>query len=162
MTRESDITELAAMLGQRLRQRALTVTTAESCTGGGIAEAITRVAGSSAWFRQAWVVYSNAAKVSALGVADADLALHGAVSAPVAAAMAAGACRHAGADWAIAVSGIAGPDGGTADKPVGLVWFAWAGPLGVDTESCVFPGDRAQIRRATVAHALQGLLRRLA
>lgn len=162
MHTDDDISQLAAALGERLRMPGLTVTTAESCTGGGIAEAITRIAGSSGWFRQAWVVYSNAAKQSALGVSESELTTHGAVSAPVAAAMAAGARERAGADWAVAVSGIAGPDGGTADKPVGLVWFAWAGPQGVDAASCVFPGDRAAVRRATVVHALSGLLRRLA
>jgi len=160
VTMQSEITRLAAGLGGALRARGLRVTTAESCTAGGIAEAITRMAGSSRWFEQGWVTYSNAAKSALLGVPEALLARHGAVSEPVVRAMAEGARARAGADWSVAVSGIAGPDGGTLEKPVGLVWFAWAGADGTWAESCVFPGDRAAVRARTVCHALAGFFSR--
>ncbi len=161
VTMQSEITRLAAGLGAALLAGGRQVTTAESCTAGGIAEAITRIAGSSRWFGQGWVTYSNAAKTSQLGVGSFTLKRHGAVSEPVVRAMAAGARERAGADWAVAVSGIAGPDGGSAEKPVGLVWFAWAGPAGVEAESVVFPGDRAEVRERTVHHALSGLFSRV-
>ncbi len=139
-------------------QQQLTLTAAESCTGGGIAEAFTRVAGSSTWFEQSWVTYSNAAKQQLLAVPESDLVAHGAVSEAVVRAMALGARANAGADWAVAVSGIAGPDGGTPDKPVGLVWMAWAGPAGVITEAIVFEGDRAAVRAQTVLHVISRLI----
>lgn len=138
-------------------QQQLTLTAAESCTGGGIAEAFTRVAGSSTWFEQSWVTYSNAAKQQLLAVPESDLVAHGAVSEAVVRAMALGARANAGADWAVAVSGIAGPDGGTPDKPVGLVWMAWAGPAGVITEARVFDGDRTAVRAQTVLHVIRRL-----
>jgi nicotinamide-nucleotide amidase len=152
------ITELARQVGAALVAQRATLATAESCTGGGIAEAVTRIAGSSAWFGWGWVTYANAAKQEALGVAAADLQQHGAVSEVVVRQMASGAKQRAGSDWAVAVSGIAGPDGGSPDKPVGTVWLAWAGPGGVTTECCLFPGDRAAVRAATVEKALSGLL----
>lgn len=148
---------LAAALGAALKARGARVTTAESCTGGGIAEAITRVPGSSAWFDQGWVTYSNAAKQRLLNVSAEVLTQHGAVSEAVVRAMAEGARAAAQADWAVAVSGIAGPDGGTPDKPVGTVWLAWAGPAGTEAERHVFPGDRAAVRAATVRTALDAL-----
>jgi nicotinamide-nucleotide amidase len=153
----ADINTLSQVLGRLLKAAGQTVTTAESCTGGGIAEAITRTAGSSAWFDQAWVVYSNQAKCHALGVSADLLSEHGAVSEPVVRAMAEGAVRIASADWAIAVSGIAGPDGGTEQKPVGTVWLAWLGPIGMKTEHCHFCGDREQVREQAVIHALSRL-----
>ncbi len=153
-----DLEKLAGDLGQALRRRHWSLTCAESCTGGGIAAAITAVAGSSAWFNAGLVTYSNAAKTKLLGV-DADvLNTQGAVSEAVVRAMATGALRVADADLAVAVSGIAGPDGGTAAKPVGTVWLAWAGPAGVTAACHCFPGDRAAVRAHTVHAALVGLL----
>lgn len=137
--------------------------TAESCTGGGIACALTEIAGSSAWFERGFVTYSNEAKQEQLGVDAATLAQHGAVSEPVALEMAGGALRHSRAQIALSVTGIAGPTGGTAQKPVGMVCFAWAlegeAPVAVTRH---FKGDRAEVRRRAIAFALQGLLERLA
>ncbi len=155
------LTELAQQCGEALQQRGLQVTTAESCTGGGIAEAITRIAGSSAWFGQGWVTYSNAAKASQLGVSPELIEAHGAVSEAVVSAMAEGARTRAGADWAIAVSGVAGPGGGSRDKPVGTVWLAWASQLGMQTTCRLFAGDRREIREQTVALALTELIKSL-
>lgn len=155
------LTELAQQCGAALHQRGLQVTTAESCTGGGIAEAITRIAGSSAWFSQGWVTYSNAAKSSQLGVAPELIEAHGAVSEAVVSAMAEGARARAGADWAIAVSGVAGPGGGSRDKPVGTVWLAWASHQGMQTACRLFAGDRTEIREQTVALALTKLIKSL-
>ena len=135
--------------------------TAESCTGGLIAGACTEVSGSSAWFERGFVTYSNAAKTELLGVPVELIAQHGAVSEPVARAMAAGALAHSPAQLAVAVTGVAGPTGGSADKPVGTVWFGWATPAGTFTEHQRFDGDRAAVRAATVRHALAGLLQRL-
>lgn len=137
--------------------RRLQLATAESCTGGGIAEAVTRTPGSSAWFGHGWVTYSNAAKQAQLGVPTELLAMHGEVSEAVVRAMAEGARQRAGADWAVAVSGIAGPEGGSPGKPVGLVWFAWAGPERCISEACVFSGDRAAVRAHSVNHAMAQL-----
>lgn len=145
-------------LAQQLIERNWMLATAESCTGGLIAATCTDLAGSSAWFERGFVTYSNAAKTELLGV-DADLiARHGAVSEPVAVAMARGALAHSAAHIAVAVTGIAGPSGATADKPVGTVWLAWATASEVCSESHLFSGDRAAIRKAAVQHALQGLL----
>lgn len=152
------ITDLAARLGVTLKAHGATVTTAESCTGGGIAEAVTRIPGSSAWFGQGWITYSNDAKRRELGVDHALLRRQGAVSEEVVLQMAAAARDRADSTWAVAVSGIAGPDGGSADKPVGTVWLAWAGPDGVVAERCLFAGDREAVRRQTVERALSGLL----
>ncbi len=154
---QHDINQQVERLALLCQQRKLLLTTAESCTGGGIAEAFTRISGSSAWFEQAWVTYSNAAKSARLGVSELLLAEHGAVSEPVVRVMAVGARTRAAADWAVAVSGIAGPDGGSAEKPVGLVWMAWAGPGGEVTEAKVFTGDRAAIRVQTVLHVVSRL-----
>ena len=149
-------------LAERLLARGQWLATAESCTGGLIAAACTELAGSSAWFERGFVTYSNAAKTELLGV-DAELiAQHGAVSEPVVRAMASGARARAGTDWAVAVTGIAGPSGGTPDKPVGTVWLGWAGPQGqVDAWCAHFAGERAEVRRKTCVAALQGLLDRL-
>ena len=141
------------------------VSTAESCTGGWVAKSITDIAGSSAVFQYGIVSYSNGAKESILGVKNQTLEEHGAVSKLVVEEMAKGALRLSGADIAVAVSGVAGPDGGTDEKPVGTVWFAWAvrdgGKERVDTHCASFAGDRDLIRELTVAHALQGVLERI-
>ncbi len=148
-------------LAERLLSRGLLLATAESCTGGMIAAACTDLAGSSAWFERGIVSYSNAAKIELLGVPAELIARHGAVSEAVARAMASGALAHSPAQVAVAVTGVAGPTGGSADKPVGTVWFAWATPQGVWSERQVFAGDRAAVRSATVQHALAALLQRL-
>jgi nicotinamide-nucleotide amidase len=145
-------------LAERLLQRGWRLATAESCTGGMIAAACTDLAGSSGWFERGFVTYSNEAKTELLGVSAALLAVHGAVSAPVAEAMVSGALRHAHAEVALAVTGIAGPGGGSADKPVGTVWFAWALPGRRWSECRRFDGDRAAVRQQTLEHALQTLL----
>ncbi|HMA32784.1 MAG TPA: CinA family protein [Casimicrobiaceae bacterium] len=151
---------LAAKLGSLLLAGGLRVATAESCTGGLLAGAITSVAGSSDWFDRGFVTYSNDAKIELLGVPRALIEGHGAVSEPVAAAMAAGALAHSRADLAVAVTGIAGPGGGTPAKPVGTVCFAWArrrdGRPSVCTEHLV--GDRAAVREASVRIALERLI----
>ena len=136
--------------------------TAESCTGGMIAAACTDLAGSSQWFERGFVTYSNAAKTELLGVPAALIAQHGAVSEPVARAMAEGAVAHAHAQVAVAVTGVAGPTGGSADKPVGMVWFGWSTDGVVTTEMRRFAGDRAAVRQATLAHALRGVVQRMA
>ncbi|MDO9572120.1 MAG: CinA family protein [Hydrogenophaga sp.] len=153
--------QLVEALATALKARAQFMATAESCTGGLIAGACTEVSGSSEWFERGFVTYSNAAKCELLGVPAALIEAHGAVSEPVARAMAAGAVVNAHAHWSVAVTGIAGPTGGSAEKPVGTVWFGWATPMGVFTEHQHFDGDRAAVRQATVAHALAGLLQRL-
>jgi nicotinamide-nucleotide amidase len=157
----SFITDLAELAGKALSAGKLTLATAESCTGGGIAEAITRIAGSSAWFERGWVTYSNYSKEQELGVDAEVLAKQGAVSEAVVLAMAEGARLRAQTDWAVAVSGIAGPDGGSVEKPVGTVWLAWVGPDGAYTEKHVFPGGREAVRKSTVEMALRGLLNKL-
>ncbi len=152
------LTELAARLGRNLLAQQAQACTAESCTGGGIAEAITRVAGSSAWFEAGYVTYSNRQKTHQLGVAEGLFAEVGAVSREVVEAMVRGACQHSSARFGVAVSGIAGPDGGTADKPVGTVWLAWADGEQLFSLRRRFSGDRAAVRRQTVELALHGLI----
>ena len=156
----SDNEALAAGLGRILLDRGLRVATAESCTGGLVAGAITAIAGSSDWFERGFVTYSNDAKTELLGVDRALIEAHGAVSEPVAAAMAAGALAHSRAEIAVAVTGIAGPGGGSPRKPVGTVCFAWArrggGTPGVRSEH--LQGDRAAVREASVGIALEGLI----
>lgn len=150
---------LAARLGETLLARGQKVATAESCTGGGVATAMTSIAGSSRWFERGFVTYSNEAKQDMLGVSPQTLASHGAVSAATVAEMATGAITHSRADWSLAISGVAGPDGGTPDKPVGTVWFAWAGPQGVaKTERQRFAGDRQAVREQAGRRAIEGLL----
>lgn len=153
--------DLIGRLAQRLRERGWMMATAESCTGGLIAGACTELSGSSDWFERGFVTYSNLAKCELLGVAADLIDTHGAVSEPVARAMAVGAVERSGARCAVAVTGVAGPTGGTPDKPVGTVWFGWCTPAGLFTERQRFNGDRATVRRASVAHALGGLLQRL-
>ena len=145
------------MVANLLIENGWFLSTAESCTGGLIAAACTDLAGSSAWFERGFVTYSNAAKIELLDVNASLIDTHGAVSEPVARAMAAGALRHSHAQVAIAVTGVAGPSGGSIDKPVGTVWFGFALSSGVTTEMCHFEGDRAAIRQATVQHALARL-----
>lgn len=152
------ITQLAEQLGQQLLKKNAFVSTAESCTGGGIAEAITRVAGSSAWFEVGFVTYSNRQKIRVLQVAEADLQRDGAVSQSVVEAMVRGAQRLSGAQYAVAVSGVAGPGGGSLEKPVGTVWLAWAHGAQVQSACWHFAGDRQAVRQQTVQAALAGLL----
>ncbi len=145
------------MLGQ-----GLSLVTAESCTGGWIAKMATDLPGSSVWFERGFVTYSNAAKVELLGVSEKTLRDHGAVSVETVREMAEGALRHSHADLAVAVSGIAGPDGGTADKPVGLVWLAWCRKgERAQPEQFQFDGDRESIRQQAAEVALRGLVKRL-
>jgi nicotinamide-nucleotide amidase len=154
-----EITTLAGELGEALAGIGFIVATAESCTGGGVAEAITRIPGSSAWFDRAFVTYSNAAKMDLLGVSEETLAAHGAVSEETARSMLRGALERSTAHLAVAVTGIAGPDGGSFEKPVGLVWFAWGSREGLPlAESRRFGGDRDGVRAQAVAYALRGLL----
>jgi nicotinamide-nucleotide amidase len=150
---------LVERVAEALLVRRQMMSTAESCTGGGIAAALTGLAGSSRWFERGFVTYSNDAKIESLRVQPQTLIDHGAVSEATVREMAAGALAASRAQWAVAVSGIAGPDGGTPDKPVGTVCFGWAGPgRRVRVETRVFAGDRAAVRRAAVTHALEGLL----
>lgn len=135
--------------------------TAESCTGGLIAATCTELAGSSAWFERGFVTYSNAAKTESLGVDAALIAEHGAVSEAVARAMAVGALNHANAQVSVAVTGIAGPTGGSASKPVGTVWFGFMVQGQLSSEVQHFDGDRAAVRAATVRHALRRLVEKL-
>ncbi len=157
--------KLAAAVVQDLADSGKAVATAESCTGGWIAKTVTDIPGSSAVFGYGIVSYSNGAKESVLGVQNATLEEYGAVSEEVVGEMADGALHLSGADIVVAVSGVAGPDGGTEDKPVGTVWFAWAVRDGadalIDTSCEYFSGDRELVRELTVAHALQGVLERI-
>ena len=150
--------ETAEKLVKLLKKKNLTVTTAESCTGGWVAKAITDIAGSSAWFERGFVTYSNEAKAQMIGVREETLAQHGAVSEPVVVEMAIGALKAARADYAVSISGIAGPDGGSEEKPVGTVWFAFATARGegITRREC-FSGDRDAVRRQATAYALQTL-----
>jgi nicotinamide-nucleotide amidase len=158
MTTDEELFELSARVGQKLRAAGWRLATAESCTGGWVAKACTDVAGSSLWFECGFVTYSNAAKTRDLGVSERTLADHGAVSEATVREMAQGALRVSGADIAVAISGIAGPDGGTPGKPVGTVWFAVAAraadAVSVVAEVSLFSGDREAIRRRSVERAL--------
>lgn len=156
------ISQLAAQLGRQLQDVGAQVTTAESCTGGGIAEAITRIAGSSAWFEAGYVTYSNAQKTRQLEVPAELFASAGAVSREVVEAMVRGAQAHSGARYAVAVSGVAGPGGGSEEKPVGTVWLAWGDGERLFSVRRQFPGSRDEVRRQTVEAALAGLSRLLA
>ncbi|TWI55527.1 nicotinamide-nucleotide amidase [Pseudomonas duriflava] len=153
------IDQLAMDLGQRLSLLSAQVVTAESCTGGGIAEAITRVAGSSAWFEAGFITYSNAQKTAQLDVPSSLFEQVGAVSREVVEAMVRGAQARTGARFGVAVSGIAGPGGGSPEKPVGTVWLAWANGYDIHSEKCFFAGDRAAVRTQAIVAALEGLLR---
>ncbi|MDN3639280.1 CinA family protein [Simiduia curdlanivorans] len=155
MTASQD--HLVQQIADQLVAQAASLSVAESCTGGGVAQALTAVAGSSAWFGYGFVTYANSAKIALLGVDEATLTQFGAVSEQVAVQMAEGARARASSTWALATTGIAGPSGGSAEKPVGTVWFAWAGPRGTHSRRCVFAGDRASIREQAVVVALTEL-----
>ena len=163
MSADMQLRQLAKQAGDHLLAQGKRLVTAESCTGGWLAKTLTDVPGSSQWFERGYVTYSNAAKEHDLGVSAGTLAEHGAVSEAAAREMAVGALRMSGADAAIAITGIAGPDGGSAGKPVGTVWFGIAVrrgslPLDVDARLRHFSGDRESIRRDSVKHALELLL----
>lgn len=149
-------------LAQALLERHWMLATAESCTGGMIAAACTDLAGSSAWFERGFITYSNEAKTEQLGVDSNLIVAHGAVSEVVARAMAFGAVRYSRARVSVAVTGVAGPTGGSKDKPVGTVWFGFSVDGRLDSETMRFDGDRAGVRHATVAHAIDGLIARIA
>lgn len=155
MHRTSKNYGLAKALGEILGAKKLVITTAESCTGGGIAAAITAVPGSSVWFEQAYITYSNRAKHTMLGVDEQRIAHYGAVSAEVIESMLLGALQSSSADLGVAVSGIAGPGGGSADKPVGTVYMAYGSLSSLYVERCQFQGSRGEIREQTVDTALE-------
>jgi nicotinamide-nucleotide amidase len=159
---DEELFALAAALGRSALARGVTIVTAESCTGGLLAGAVTAVAGSSEWFERGFVTYSDAAKVEDLFVPAETIDRFGAVSEQTAMAMAEGALRASRAKWSASVTGIAGPSGGTPAKPVGTVCFAWAGPVSTSSVQHLLPGDRADIRRASVGIALRGIIDRLA
>lgn len=157
----TDLSELSTRLGQALLAKNRFLAIAESCTGGGIAQAVTDIPGSSEWFDCGFVVYSNDAKTELLGIPAALIAQHGAVSEEIAAEMVRGAVANSNASVAMSATGIAGPGGAVPGKPVGTVCFGWAIGDETHTERRVFSGDRRAVREQAVAHALQGLLRRL-
>ena len=148
---------LAQQLGEQLQQLGWSVTCAESCTGGGIGYAITSTSGSSSWFKSGYITYSNEAKQSMLGVSEQTLAEFGAVSQAVVEQMALGATKAAQANVAVSVSGIAGPEGGSAEKPVGTVWFGFAINGDVSTACQCFSGDRQEVRSKAIEYALSQL-----
>ena len=150
--------ELARKVGAALKSRGLMLVTAESCTGGWAAMALTAIPGSSEWFERGYVTYSNAAKQEALGVSGSTLRRHGAVSEETAREMAAGALKKSGGQVALAITGVAGPAGGTPDKPVGTVCFAWTDGSKMRSATKRFDGDRERVRRQSVVHALQEVL----
>jgi nicotinamide-nucleotide amidase len=157
----SELETLADRLGRELLNRGEWLATAESCTGGWVAQSVTAIAGSSAWFDRGFVTYSNAAKVEMLGVPETTLERHGAVSEATARAMAQGALAHSRADWVVAITGIAGPTGGTPEKPVGMVCFAWAQrDGGCEALTCHFAGTRTEVREQAARLALSGALKR--
>jgi nicotinamide-nucleotide amidase len=158
LNKEQTIEHSCGLVADLLLKKQLRLVTAESCTGGLIAAACTDLAGSSAWFERGFVTYSNAAKTELLGVPERVLRRAGAVCGPVAQAMAEGALANSHAQVAVAVTGVAGPTGGSPAKPVGTVWFGFAVPGRVLTEKCHFDGDRAAVRQATVHHALARLV----
>ena len=159
---DAELAQLSIRVGEWLAARGAMLATAESCTGGWIAETVTATSGSSGWFDRAWVTYSNEAKQNMLGVNTDTLAAHGAVSEPVARQMARGALARSCAQFAVSVSGVAGPTGGTPDKPVGMVCFGWASADRIETATAHFDGDREAVRRQAVVFALEGLMRRFA
>ena len=157
--KQSDLEALAAQVAERLLARGELVATAESCTGGWVGQCLTAIAGSTQWFDRGFVTYSNSAKVEMLDVPEFTIKRRGAVSEPTARAMAQGALAHSRAHWSLAITGVAGPTGGSPEKPVGTVCFAWAQRDGGCTaETCLFAGDREAVRAQSVARALSGLL----
>jgi nicotinamide-nucleotide amidase len=156
---EDDITELARKVGRACKRRRIEIVTAESCTGGGLAAAITRISGSAKYFDRGFVTYANDAKKEMLGVSQRTLKRFGAVSEEVAREMALGALKKSPSDVSVAITGIAGPTGAAPGKPVGLVWFCWAARGGpVQSRRFLFKGGRVEVRMQSVAVALQGLL----
>jgi nicotinamide-nucleotide amidase len=155
----NDILDLATKVGRALEAKGLLLVTAESCTGGGVAQAITEIPGSTGWFDSGFVTYSNASKTEMLDVPAALIAQFGSVSVEVAGAMAEGAVANSNADVAVSTTGIAGPTGAVPGKPVGTVCFGWSVGHRTHTERLVFAGDRRAVREQTEIHALQGLLR---
>ena len=153
--------DLATRVGHTLKAKGLLLATAESCTGGGIAHAITEIAGSSEWFDCGFVTYSNASKNELLDISEALIAQHGAVSEEIAGAMAEGAVANSSSDVAVSTTGIAGPGGAVPGKPVGTVCFGWRVGDKTYTERLVFKGDRQPVRAQTVDHALKGVLKLL-
>lgn len=159
----NELETLAQELGSALLARGEWLAVAESCTGGWLAQSVTAIAGSSGWFDRGFVTYSNGAKVDMLGVPETTLERHGAVSEATARAMAQGVLAHSRADWAVAITGIAGPSGGSPEKPVGTVCFAWATKEGgCEAQTCHFIGERGAVREQSVRFALKALLERLA
>ncbi len=155
---QQDLTQLAREIGESLSARELQLATAESCTGGWLAQCCTDIAGASAWFERGWVTYSNQAKQDCLGVAERTLETQGAVSQTTAIEMAEGALSQSNADISVAISGIAGPDGGSMDKPVGTIWFAWAMSHRTTlVQHQLLSGNRQSIRAQAVALALHGI-----
>ena len=152
---------LARKVGRRLKAARARLVTAESCTGGWVAQAVTSIAGSSDWFERGFVTYSNAAKQELLGVRTRTLKKHGAVSEETAREMALGALARSKGTIALAVTGVAGPGGGSSEKPVGMVCFAWIHKKKLKSETRHFPGNRESVRRKSVVHALQGVLNTL-
>ena len=160
--RAADPAACVAALADLLLLRGEWLAVAESCTGGWLAQELTALAGSSQWFERGFVTYSNAAKRELLGVPEDTLTAHGAVSEATVRAMALGVLARAPVDWSVAISGVAGPAGGSPEKPVGTVCFAWAGKAaGCEVQTCHFAGDREAVRRQAVLHALHGLLARM-
>lgn len=161
LTSNQSIHNIATQVGEHLHDINAKITIAESCTGGGIAEAITAVAGSSQWFEYGYITYANKAKTQLLDVEQSILDTYGAVSEQVVEQMASGALRASDADYAIAVSGIAGPDGGTVEKPVGTVWVCWITPDTTRVENYQLQGDRQAVRQQVIKISLQELLHQL-
>jgi nicotinamide-nucleotide amidase len=156
---DDSLDELAVRVGAGLKARKWMLATAESCTGGWVGEAVTAISGSSEWYERGFITYTNIAKQEMLGVSQETLGAYGAVSEETAQEMALGALRHSHADVAVAISGIAGPTGGTPNKPVGTVCFAWATQNGaLYHEKYLFPGDRREVRQQAVTMALEGVL----
>ena len=156
---EDDVTALARRVGRACLRRKVEVSAAESCTGGGLAAAITRISGSAKWFDRGFVTYSNTAKKDLLGVSQRTLARHGAVSEEVACEMAAGVLERSPSEISVSITGIAGPTGGSKSKPVGLVWIAWGARGGqLQSRTFRFKGGRIDVRTQAVGMALQGLL----
>lgn len=153
-----DITQLAQLLGNTLSAKGWQISCAESCTGGGVGYAITSISGSSAWFKKGYITYSNDAKQALLGVSEHTLTQHGAVSAQTVEEMATGAAKLANAEVAIAISGVAGPDGGTADKPVGTVWFGFFINGHSTSQKQLFTGNRQDVRIKAIEYALSNTL----
>lgn len=161
LTNSQTLPTIAQQLGEILCKKNAKLTIAESCTGGAISEAITSVSGSSQWFEFGFVTYANSAKRQLLGVSEETLEQYGAVSEQVVKQMAQGAIKQSEADYAIAVSGVAGPDGGTEEKPVGTVWVCWQTPSQIWTHKLVLSGDRQAVRTKAVKKSLQQLLQHL-